>query len=254
MKYSDEKDIHNFKKIDTSSWESLKNNVFVRLINSKTLSKYGDNIAHAKFLDLALTFSVQEKVKDTMLSYLLTEDDLSYFNVSLESVKETALENTTNDRKKRIMTMKESVLKNNVMYPVLQLPKGALLGAGGNPSEGIIQDTNEEKNIDNVLILCNKHDTFGSSYMASFDVLEEVYNRFGENFYIIPMSVHQVMCVRADYVSHGGEKPNYEVNDDLLDMIETFNDKNNKSWKDILSYKIYYYLGDDGKKLFIINK
>lgn len=250
MKYSNEKDMQGFKKVDTSSWESLKDNVFIRLVNQKSLIQY-DNVAYIKFLDLALTFSVQEKSNDVMLSHLLTEEDLKSFGVSIDEVKYVALSNTTHDRKKRILTFRESALKNNIMYPILRIPNSATLGTGNGHDGGIIKDIDDDDN-DNILILSNKHDVFGASYMASFEVLEEVYERFGENFYIIPLSIHQVMCVRSGYVTNDGQKPSTEVDDDLLDMIEGFNDKHNKSWQDILSYKIYYYYGDDGKHLFII--
>ena len=254
MNYSDELDFQKFKKTDTSSWETIKDNVFVRLINSKYLTKYGDNVINVPFLDLLLTFSVQEKSKETMLSHLLTKEDLKQFNVSAEEVKNTALHNTAYDRKKRILTFKESTLKNNPMYPILRVPQGMSMGTGGRSMTdcGIIQDTDDESGVDNILILSNKADMFGASYIASYEVLDEVYDRFNENFYIIPLSIHQVMCVRSNYVSKNGQKPQHEVDDDLLDMIEGFNDNNNKSWKDILSYKIYYYFGDDGKKLFLI--
>lgn len=254
MKYSDEKDMQNFKKIDISSWDNIKDNVFVRVMNRKYLSKYDDNIAHVPFLDLILTFSVQEKSKEGTLSHMLTNEDLESFNVSAEEVKKVALCNTTYNRKKRLMTLKESALTNNPMYPIIQSYSGMALGARGHSESecGIVQDTDEELGVDNVLVLCNKSDTFGASYIASSDVLEEIYNRFHENFYIIPLSIHQVMCVRASYATRNGEKLSYEVDDDFLEMIEMFNDNNNKSWKDILSYKIYYYFGDDGKGLFVI--
>jgi hypothetical protein len=255
MKYSDEKDMQNFKKVDVSSWDGIKDSVFVRLINNRYLDQYGKDIVYIKKMDLAMVFSVQEKVKDVILSYLLTNKDLENMGVELSTVKEIAVHNSSHDRKRRIMTFKENVIMSNLMYPVLQIPKGMMMGAGGNsPSEcGIIQDVDEANGCDNILILCNKHNAFGSSYMVLPSVLDEVYNRFNqENFYIIPLSIHQVMCIRSGYATHDNEKPRYEVEDDLLDMIEQFNDTNNKSWKNILSYKIYYYYGDDGKKLFLI--
>lgn len=256
MKYSDETDMQNFKKVDTSSWDTLKDNVFVRLINGKYVDKYGDNVINTPFMDLTLTFSVQEKSKDTILSYLLTEKDLERFNVTAEEVKDTALHNTTCDRKKRVMTFKESMLKSNPMYPVLEIPYGASLGisshSSNSPEHGLIRDVDEETDEENILILTNRTDVFGASYIASFEILNEIYDRFNENFYIIPLSIHKVMCIRSNYATKNGRKPIYEVDDDLLDMVESFNDSNNKSWKDILSYKIYYYFGNDGNKLFLI--
>ena len=254
MKYSDEIDMQNFKKIDTSSWDTLKDNVYVRLINRKYINKYDENIVHEPFMDLALTFSIQEKNKDIVMSHLLTKEDLKNLNVSTEEVKNVALHNTTYDRKKRVMTFKENTFKNNPMYPVLSVPQNMHMGVNTNRSSdfAMIQDVDSETGEENILMLGNKADIFGASYIASKEILEEIYHRFDENFYIIPLSVHQVMCVRTSYASQNGEKPSYEVDEDLLDMIESFNDDNNKSWKDILSYKIYYYLGDDGKRLFVI--
>ena len=35
MNYSDEKDLSNFKKVNTSSWNTIKDNVYLRLMNAK---------------------------------------------------------------------------------------------------------------------------------------------------------------------------------------------------------------------------
>lgn len=255
MQYIDENDIRNFQKLNILSWDTVKDNVYVRLINEKYLTKYGEDIAYVKFLDLAITFSLQEKNKGQMVCHMLTNQEITHWNIDLNTVKEAALHNTAYDRKRRIMTFKESTLKNNVMYPILRIPTGMMMGAGGTSIAdcGIVQDTDEKQECANILMLCHKHDVFGAAYIVIPEVLEEICTRFnGENFYVIPLSIHQVMCVRDSYVSHNGEKPLHEVEDDLLDMIESFNDSHNTSWKDILSYKIYYYFGNDGKVLFPI--
>lgn len=255
MKYVDEANIENLKKVDVTSWDTVKDNVYIRLMNEKYIGKYDKDIAHIKFLDLAMTFSLQEKSKDTVVSHLLTNEDLKRWNIDIDTAQNIALQNTATDRKRRIMTFKESTLKNNMMYPLMRIPQGALIGAGGDSMSncGIIEDTDRESGKENVLMVCHKNDMFGASYIAVPEVLDEVYSRFNnENFYIIPLSIHSVMCVRDKYVTYNGTKPIYEVEDDLLDMIESFNDEVNESWKDILSYKIYYYFGDDGKKIFPI--
>lgn len=249
MKYVDETDLEKFTKVNTSSWDTMKDNVFIRLINEKYLNKYGNNIAHADFLDLSVVFAVQEKSRDTITSHILTKEELKKLNIDTKEVQKTAFENTSNDRKKRILTFKEDIVKNQVMYPILSIPKNANVGV--EECSGFINDTNED--CDNVLMLSNKYGIFGSSYMVVPEILYQIYERFGnENFYIIPMSVHQLMCIRSGYVSHDGKKPFYEVEDDLLDMVEEFNDHSSKTWEDVLSYRVYYYHGDDGNKLSII--
>lgn len=237
--------------INTSCWDTLQNNVTVRLMNKKFLSEYED-IAYMPFLDLAITFVVQEKSDNTILCHSLTNQEIADLGVDIAEVKMVAMQNLKYSRHRRILTLKESTLKNEVMYPLMEVPEGTIIGSGGRSSSscGVIYDIDKE-GYENVLVVSNKNTPFGASYLADFDLLEELYERFGENYYILPMSVHEIMCVKSSYASHQDTKSIQEIEDDFKDMIEALNDSA-KSWEDILSYKIYYYYGDDGKKLFCI--
>ena len=84
MQYIDEVNMKKLSKVNTSSWEAIKNNVFFRVVNEKCLDKYGENIAYVKFLDLAITFSVQEKKQNTLVSHMLTKEELASFNVNVD--------------------------------------------------------------------------------------------------------------------------------------------------------------------------
>lgn len=253
MKYSNETDLSNFKKINSLSWDELKDKILIRLVNGKTIDKYGKDIAYTKYLDLEITYTVQEVKNETVLSHMLTNQEIKEMGVSLDEVQLAAFHNTGSDRKRRIFTFKESVLKDNPMFPVMSMPKGYMGVGDSGQTPGYIEDVDMESGQENVLVITNRLSAFGSSYMIIPSMLEEVYDRFNqENFYVLPISVHQVMCVRKGYADHDGQKPLYEVEDDLLCMVEGINDNGNKDWKDILSYKIYYYLGDDGKRLFPI--
>ena len=263
MDYSDEKDLSNFKKINISSWDTIKNNVYLRLMNAKYISSYNEDIAFIKKLDLAITFSVQEiittKSEKKLLSHMFTNQEISDFGVDINTVYSEAIKNTSTSSKRRVMTFKEYTLMHSLMYPMLSIPKGLMMGSGSSKMNecGILEDVtyNNEDNtsIENILMITNKNDIFGASYMIIPDILEEIYNRFRENFYILPLSIHCVMCVRANYVTKNNTKPLYEVEDDILDTVEDFSDTENKSWKDILSSKAYYYFGDDGKVIFPIS-
>ena len=74
MEYSDETDLSNYKKVNTDTWDDIKDYIKLRAINTKYLEEYGNNIACKKFLDISLTLSLQEK-QEKMLSYILTEED-----------------------------------------------------------------------------------------------------------------------------------------------------------------------------------
>ena len=66
MQYSEEKTMERFKKINTDSWESIKDNVVVHLINSKYVPSYDKDLFYKKTLDLAMVFAIHEKDKDEL--------------------------------------------------------------------------------------------------------------------------------------------------------------------------------------------
>jgi hypothetical protein len=76
--------------------------------------------------------------------------------------------------------------------------------------------------------------------------LDEVSKRFnGQDYYIVPVSMHEVWFIKNSYVSRNGKKSYQDVEIDLLDMLEEYNDTVNTNWQDILSYQLYYYLGNE---------
>lgn len=249
MKYSDEKDLSKYKKVHTDTWDNIKDYIRLRAINTKYLEEYGNHIACKKFLDMSLTLSLQEKQKE-MLSYVLTEEDLERYNVSFDEAFKIAKDNSLSDRKRRILPLREYMMQSELLYPLVNILPNAKIGCGNGA--GVLDDIDSEHDRDNVVVLCNRTDTFGATYMCIPEVLDEVYHRFNENFYILPMSIHHAWCIRQSYANKENKKPMQYVEDDLLSMVEEFNDTQNKNWKDILSYKIYYYIGDDGKHVFPI--
>lgn len=247
MTYKDEKDIQAFKKVNTDSWDTVQDDIFVRLLNTKCIDKYGDDIAHTKVMDLSMAFSVNEVMGETFISHMLTNQEIEKYGVDLETVKKKAVLNSTHDRRKRIVSFKESILRTNPMYPLLRVPDMPMMMGSSQQNSGILEDVDEEGN-PNLLMVMNTTNVFGASYAFLPSVLDELYERFDySNFYLLPLSVHSILCVKSSYATKNGEKPIGEVEDDLLDLVLHMNDHNNKSWKDILSYRIYYFIGDDGK-------
>lgn len=270
MGYREEADLGKFKKVDTSSWEGFKESVFIRLINSKHIQKYAKDIYHnenqivySKWMDLAVTFSVQETVRENnekiLVSHILTEWDLEQYGIQKEDIMKQALLNMATSRKRRIMQFRYFTVHDNQMYPIFEMPQGMKMQIGGanNTPSGFVNDVDfnfeTEHEQENILIITYKNGYFGASLLCVPSILNEVYERFNENYYILPMSTHQLMCVRNTYASHKGQRPTYEVEDDLLSMVEDINDRKDVCWKDILTYKIYYYAGDDGHVVIPVN-
>lgn len=260
MKYIDEAELHMI--VQDKSWDNIKDKIFCRVMNAKCIDKYNKDIVYDNILDLAITYSVMEKTKEGMQSHMLTQADVEKMNVDVNEIKKTAKKNTSSKRTRRIWTLKEFTTQDNPLFPLSKMPDKSVMQLSVNNQQhpemmpmrqnNFVFDIDIETGVANILMIGDRTGVFGAAYMTSSDMLDEVYNRFNKsNFYVIPFSIHCLMCVRGDYASSNGEKPSYAVEDDLLSMLEKYNDTA-KTWKDILSYKIYYYYGDDGNKLVMI--
>jgi hypothetical protein len=246
----DETSLDSFKRFDVDNWDELKNRITCKLSNTKLFNATHDseNILHTNKMDLTAIYVVCELSHDRkhILSYALKHEDLERIGKTEEDIIKQAHSNLKNDFNKRIKLLREDAMSHEILYPLIRIPKESMLSGG---SESFIEDIHENK--PNILTVTNKYNVFGASYLIDFDTLRDIHRRIKDNFYIIPMSVHKLMCVSSKYVTKN--KSVYEAEDDLLDMLFEMN-KENKNTEDILSYKIYKYLADDGEVLFPIKQ
>ena len=249
LKNKNEVSLDNFKRFDASNWDELKKRISYKLVNKKVFHAQEDidDLVYEDCMDLSKVYIVTELSQDRkhILSYMLHKQDLERFDKDANELCLQVYSNYLRDKHKRIKTLKEDVLSHEVLFPLMQNFDKASL----NGSNMLIQDSNGYR--DNILFITNKYNVFGTSYMLDETTLNEIYDRMQCDFYIIPMSIHQFMCVSKDYVTQN--KDAYEAEDDLLDMLYELNE-NNKDAEDILSYKIYLYLHDDGNILFPIKQ
>lgn len=249
LKNKNEPSLDNFQRFDSSNWDELKERISYKLVNKKVFhaSEDTENMVYEDCMDLTKVYIVTELSQDrkNIISYMLKNQDLERFGKNKEDLNSQVRDNYQNDRNKRIRTLKEDALAHEVLYPLMKdLSKVSLNGVNM-----LIQDSDETK--DNVLFVTNKYNVFGTSYMLDKTTLKEIHDRMKDDFYIIPTSVHQFLCVSHKYVTTN--KDTYEAEDDLLDMLYTMNSEN-KNTEDILSYRIYRYIDDDGEVLFPIKQ
>lgn len=249
LKNKNEISLDSFQRFDASNWDELKNRISYKLVNKKVFhaSEDVDDIVYEDCMDLSKVYIVTEVSRDrkNIISYTLKHQDLERFQKDTDELYLQVYSNYLRDTNRRIRTLKEDVLAHEILYPLMGSKKDITL-SGVNM---LIEDSSEYK--DNVLFVTNKYNVFGTSYMLDHSTLNKVHDRMGCDFYIIPTSVHQFMCVSRDYVTKG--KDSMEVEDDLLDMLYKMNSEN-KNTEDILSYRIYLYLHDDGHILFPIKQ
>ena len=250
LKSKKEKNLDNFKRFDTSDWEQVSKRITYRLINKKVFDNTDEykDIIHKDCMDLTKVFMISEVSNDrkNVIIHDISENDLNMFGKTIDDIIESVKNNKNIDSIKRIQTLMQHTMSNEVLYPIMRVPDSAMLSVGNN---GTITDTQEDK--ENVLIVTNKYNVYGASYMLDFNTLDDIYKRMNDNFYIIPQSAHSFMCISSEYACNN--KSMKEAEDDMLDMLYRLNESNSRT-EDILSYKIYKYIRDDGCALVPIKQ
>lgn len=247
MLYNDVNSISELK--NSVSWNDIKDDIHLRLVNSKILGDYGEDIVARKFNDLSVCLSLQKKTNDTVQSYILKEHDIKELGINTDDMFMQGMYNMSHDGEVRIMTLKEFLMRGYQMDALAKVSKMPIPVSNTPMSQlGLIYDI-EEDGTENILCICSRKEVFGASYIICPDVLKEVYARFHENFYVFFISVHEAMCVRHGYVTNDCGRTDTMAEMDLAGMVERINDQPDKEWKDILSYKLYYYYGDDGERM-----
>ena len=262
---ADYKEVTSMREFDMfdGTFESIKDNLFMRLFNKRNLplNKELDTVPHIVYADLALTFSIEErtyfdKIKG-IRSYLITNEDMNVLGINEETLKQIATQNIIDKNSVRIETINQHIIRNHVFSPLTRIPDNAtsMMHIEGPEKKkvnlfegnqfGTIPIMYPSERTKDVLLISNRTQTFASVNFIMPSVLEKVYEEFEENFYIVPTSIHELVCIRQGYATDDGIKPEKQVIEDLKDMVEQINDVIHQNTANILSYNIYYHMHDD---------
>lgn len=265
-KYKEFESIEEFDIFD-GSWDSIKNNVFMRLFNKENIpfGRALSDIPHSSYADLAITFSVENKTyidnQRAINSCVITNDDMDKLNITQDILSSKANQNTQDKNSVRIETILEHSIRANLMYPLIRLPEAATMMIDVNsktrnkklgtnifasPSGTPIPISNaSDKGSKNVLLISNRTQTFAAINYTFPSTLQRVHDKFKEDFFIVPISVHEIICVKESFATKDGELTNKEAVEELKDMVEQINDIVIEDTSDILSYNIYHHIYDE---------
>lgn len=248
-------DMESFERFDIDDWDDVKQRITWRVLNKKVLDADDDlkDVIHEENMDLTIIPMISELSMDRkkLTTYYLRQSDLEKYNVTQEEVFEEAKKNISLTDKKRILSFREFALSSANFYPLLKIPSEGKMGA--EDSSGFIEDINPETGAENIVNVTTKYNLFGSSFIFDRDTLKEVRSRIRGDFYIVPMSTESLMCISEKYLTDEGKKDLSIVEDDLLDMLWELN-RGVHNQKDILSYRIYHYLEEEGEKILSIKQ
>ena len=205
-------------------YESVKNNIVYKLINTERNRELLEDIPYIEFLDLSVVFQCLLSQKESHLETLLIHNvHTKLWGVTVEELYRAAEENTQKILPYELRNM------TDVMDEILEAE-----GTEEFKHEDCIVELESNKLM---YVLGNQKRIDGAVSMIYPRLLRDFADVTGSNFYIIPASVHEVLLLPAE---------NPEDRENLKGMIKEINDTQMEA-EEILSYSLYWFDNIKGK-------
>lgn len=190
------------------SFESVKPWVVYKVINKEKNKELLKETPYMQFLDLAVVcYVLLEMNSHGTATMLVKEEHLKMWGVSKEEVFCQAEKNS-----KRLLPAELNRMKD-VIAEILEI------------------ETEEDEEEDIMYVLSNARRNFGAICMVYDGIMDMIQMELGENFYVIPSSVHEVIIVPE---SQAPEK--FEIEEMVAEINATQVED-----EEILSDRVYYY-------------
>lgn len=219
-----------------SDYESMKENIFVKVINANMNEQLLERLPHIQIYDLALVaYWILEENGERRGSANITRAQMNLWNIGLDDMFNNAIANTKEKYPPKLEHMSDMMKE---LLAARMKASGYKVGLDEEMDRALanaiqeIDRMSEQK----VYVLTNTRKLDGAVYIAMDDVLEHIANQLNSDYYILPSSVHELLLLPAD------ECLDYEY---LRDMVVSVN-TNHVEQEEVLSDMVYYYKRNTG--------
>ena len=206
------------------SYDSVRENVVYKLINTERNRELLEDIPHVEFMDLSIVFQCMLSQEELGTASILVHNvHMKLWDVTKEDLYRVAEENTQKLMPYEIKSMAE------VLCEIME----------SEDPEGYDHEEEMEQFSDSVpmYVLSNKSRVEGAACMLYPNLIRDFADKVGSSLYIIPSSTHELLLLPAE---------NDEGSAGIKSMIKEINDTQ-VSEEEILSYSLYYYDREEGK-------
>ena len=198
-------------------YERVKDRIFFKVINKEKNEELLKEVPYREFLDLAIVYYylLDEKlIKENLSTILITNKILEMWEINEEEIKSAAFINTPQLFPLKVESM-ERVLTR-------------LLG------RNIFIDIDTEAlSCTPLYVISNDRLMYGAGAMLYKDALKNIAGRTGEDMYIIPSSINELIVAPVSFL-----ETDFIIS--LKDMINMVN-KNEVAEQEVLSNNLYFY-------------
>ena len=196
-------------------YKNVKDRIIYKLVNRQKNKDLLKEIPHIPYLDLAIVFCVlveTDMEEGKIATMLIRSEHLKYWDVTEGEIYRRAFENTEKLLPADLQTLC-AILEETPEFEGEDTKKGECM-----------------------YVLSNRLRNFGAATILYEDRLKIIRMCFGENFYILPSSIHEVILLPE---SHAMEK------EELAKIVKDINETQVKE-EEVLSDLAYYF---DGEKV-----
>lgn len=203
-------------------WEQVKGRLAFRLLSKERNKETLENYVYQEFLDLVAIVTFCAEIDEQGVKAIRVTHDLAErWNVSEEEILQAAEENT------------ESLFPVR-MEPILDtLCRVADISRDDLPEEVLAEEDSPQ-----IMVLTNYLGVNGATVLLYDSFLQQVYEKLGGKFIILPCSIHEVIVMPSASAPHAA---------DSQKMVEQINRSAVKE-EEILSDSVYLY---DGEKVIL---
>lgn len=200
---------HSWDLEQVKDLSKIQSKLGYKLISAERNEELLSTLPHTLFHDLAVVYYILFEVDNHGSATIpITHDFLEFWEISISQLHKLAIESAP-------LLLPASFLPMRVVVAELM---------GCECEEDILED-------DFLFVLTNPLRNYGAACLLYPGILEQIACQLGENFYVLPSSIHETMIVPES------QSPSLET---LQEMVKEINETQ-MDVEEVLSNKIYYY-------------
>ena len=205
--------------VKLADWDAVKDGVFPILLSTQKNEEMLKNLVSTQVLDLSVVYIFRMKIdKELRGNVKISRQMIEHYGITESELHRQAMENLAKDGYEFLDMA--ALIRNSVKPAENEDGKGQHM-----------KNTYREDEIPEMYVLTNKEKSYGAVGILNKKFVREFAK--GQNFFILPSSIHETIFVPADNLSDG------EIFDN---MVEEVNEKQ-VSMEERLSNHCYFYDG-----------
>lgn len=205
-------------------FDSVRPFIVHKLINTEQNKEFLKDVPHVDFLDLSIVFTVIingcVNYNDGLASITVTNSHCKIWEIGIDELVFTARQNTPRLMPATLKTMDEILMK-----------------AKASGAEDIPTDAYGS----NMMVVSNNYGLYGASAMLDKNYLRDLSDAFGDNYYILPSSIHELIVLVDNFGTYSEELKEVvrSINATMVDPVE------------VLSDSVYYFDRENDRLLVL---